>query len=250
MFKVTNWIVGAAAGLAMMATSATADTNAAQTAADSLNPEPASFSTQGSPPAWWPVYVALGLSWDLDNDHEAYGSTSYEQLLLSSDFQGLRMEFGWELALLSASSSAGSSLFGNFAPLFVLGAVVEKNTINGVRQGASTFSTNGKSKFHGFYTGLNMNLFGNANAAVASSSFAAVYWNAFANLGYGHASVDAFGGSFHRTEDGLFYEVGTEVLFSLGYMLIGPAIVFRSFDNGTIKRDDVTGEIRIRFPLN
>jgi len=115
---------------------------------------------------------------------------------------------------------------------------------------SGAFPTYGNSEFMGIYTGLNVSILGDpATSSAAASSAAALMWNAFVNLGWGRGEVEGFGGSFRRSDTGLFWEVGTSVQIDLGGIYFGPVVSYRHFDQTDVKLEDTVLGLRFTIPL-
>ncbi len=246
MTKFFKMISTAIATMALSVTVATADT--------AQKPEQLEFSsvsTQSSAPFWFPAFIAFSLATTLDDDTRVQGGSGKERVLSSDDLDALRVELGWALGGSSAASSFRGGSAGSLVPYAVLGAVLVSNNINSFTDAnGNSFPTDGKSKFRGIYGGLNFNLLGRASASAASSSAAVLVWDAFFNVGWGRAEVDAFNGSFTRNETGAFYEVGTSLQTDFGGVLFGPELTYRMFDQSVIERDEWTAGLKFTFPLD
>ena len=264
MLEITKRIAGAVAATAMMATMALSESDANPVPAmpGKISSEPLSFSTQSAAPSSFirgPNWMIFALTFPFDSQGTTVigGIGVEEGVLRGNNISGGRLEFGWEIAAVGSSlvGSASSSFFGGVTPYFVLGAVVQRDDITYLTRAPNLFfSTNGSSDFFGVYSGLNILLLGDpiASSAAASSavsSFGGFSWMVFANAGYGNASVDAFGGSFSRDADGLFFEAGSRVLFNLGLLQAGPGVTYRFFDNGPIKIEDTLWTFDFLIPF-
>lgn len=75
-------------------------------------------------------------------------------------------------------------------------------------------------------------------------------WSVFGNIGYGEAEITGFGGGFRQSEDGLFVEIGTGVLFKLSDRVsVGPQMSYVHFDEGGLEMKGVNAEIVLEFAL-
>ena len=226
-------------------------------AQDARKPEDLRFSrlsTQGSAPLWYPAWVAFDIATRIDDRTRVRGSSSgLERVPTESEIDNLRLEFGWELGggSSAASSAASSSAFGNFTAFIVAGILLASHDVEYfVSPGGSAFPTDGDEDFKGIYTGLNVNLLGEpATSSAATSSAAALMWNAFFNLGWGRGEVDGFGGSFQRSDTGLFWEAGTSLQVDLGGIYFGPVLSYLHFDQSDVKLENTVLGLRFTIPL-
>ena len=198
--------------------------------------------------------MLVALSFNLGGDAaQVMGNFGYEGVRRSNDFNGGRVELGWNLPVLGLGSAdaASSSALGGIVPFVVLGVIAQRDDVNYLTRAPNQFFPTGgaKSTFYGVHTGLNLALVGDPTGSAAASSFAAFYWNVFANVGYGKATVEVDNFNFHRSATGLYYEVGTQVLWDIGRIRTGPSVVMRRFDNGPIEIDDTFFEWVFALPL-
>lgn len=209
------------------------------------------LSTQSSLPAWYPTLFLFDLATVIQHDTRIRNGAFTERVRFGSlFFTDIRGELGWPLAVGSAASSASSNPFGNLTTYLMFGALLSQASNEYfVDSGGTAFATDGRSKFRGVYGGLNFKLAGASAASSAASSAVAIIWTAFANVGWGKGEVEAFGGSFRRSDTGLFYEIGTAVQTDLGGVYFGPVLIYRVFDQSAVEREETTLGLRFTIPF-
>ena len=239
------------ATLALMTTGAMAQDSAATAASKALNPEPLSYSSQSSaPPFWIPAYIIAGLAFNLEDDDTSIPGVGGRREMVETGnlISGGRLELGWLLTNPDTAYAASSSALA-FQSHLTAGVVMQEDDIDAFRFPGGRSPDSGSSDFWGLYTGINLTLLGAATEAASSSALAGLHWSAFLNVGYGEAHVSAFGGAAQYSGEGVFYEAGTQMLFDVGDISLGPAVIYRNFDNGQIHSEETLAELRFQIPI-
>lgn len=243
---VVKTVLAAAAALGL----ATAPGGAEETGAEEKL-RFSSISTQSSAPLLFPAWVVFDMATRIDDNTRVLGVSGLERVLTDRALDNFRLELAWTLAASSAvSSAAPRPSTPGFAPFIVAGAVLASNSIDHfVNSGGIPFATDGRSRFYGVYAGLNATILGHTARASAASSALALFWNVFANAGWGRGEVDAFNGTFHRSDTGLFYELGTSVQLDFGGARLGPVLTYRFFEPSKVRREETLFGVRLTVPL-
>lgn len=260
MMYLAKRLACALVGAILLISPAAADPKADPAQTVSTSATPLGFGSQSpdnAAAAWVPVSVMFGLGIPLDNEQVTVpGVGRREGLFIGNNFSSGRFELAWALSRAARASpgraspgraSASSSAFGALAPYLVLGVLARRDDIDAFTFSGGSVPTNGSSDFWGVYTGLNVQLLDTSTNN--RSRGAPLHWTALVNLGYGEADVTAFNGAYSRSGKGEFYEVGTEMMFDVGKIYVGPALLYRQFNHNGIKAEEGVFEIRVNMPI-
>jgi hypothetical protein len=207
---------------------------------------PGSFP--GSSPFRGPDEIAFSLGTLLSDDGlTVMGAGGPERVNLDSPFYGNLMLL-WLVAAAAAASKDKIEYgkVGNAAAGQVWGirAGIESSShdVESFQVGAAVFPTAGSYDFTGIFVG------GQVEMPLSKSSRNPVQLGFGADIGYGDASIDAFGGGFSRDADGIYFRLEAFLSFPVSDRVnIEPGILYRSFDHGDIDDDSVLATIRTTF---